>query len=180
MTHNFELCLADPTKSLYYKIDADSLAGDPIEAERSYKRFYLIDFEEINWIEESGECTNYGVGKDFMSMADCVSKTQEKIFEPLIGCLPPWLAGPDNSVACQGQISVMQDSIYAMQNNISILTDQIEAMKIEDQVQACLKPCRELKAKSKLRSRKEQKFSMFQKTVLTFSRSVKAGLCLKY
>ena len=126
-------------------------------------------------MEESGECSNYGVDKDFTSMADCVSKAQENIFQPLIGCQPPWLAGPDSSVACQGQISVTQDKIYATQNNISILTEQIEAMKIEDQVTACLKPCKELRATSKLRSRKNHR-SMFQETVLTFSRSVKAGV----
>ena len=96
--------LVDTSKSIYYKINTDSMFGDRLKLQRSLHNFYLADFEEINLMEESGECTNYGVGADFLSLADCVAHTQAKVFNPLLGCLPPWIVGHDNQDMCTGQV----------------------------------------------------------------------------
>ena len=100
---SFLLYIADPGKCLHYKIDTDSLAGDNIAVDKRYKhQIYMVEFEEIHWDEESGECTNYGEGEEFKTYADCVAHEQDKIFQPILGCQVPWLAGPDNPGACKG------------------------------------------------------------------------------
>ena len=69
----FQVLNADPEKSLYYMFHPDTLQGDIIETWYSSSKFYSIEIEEINWNEDSGECTNYGEGKLFESYADCIA-----------------------------------------------------------------------------------------------------------
>ena len=67
------IVLADPQTNLFCKINTDSMTGDPIASEQGSHLSYLVEFEEVHWLEESGECTNYGEGAEFKSLAHCVA-----------------------------------------------------------------------------------------------------------
>ena len=174
---NVQIFLADPKTSLFYKINTDSMTGDTIESEKGSEKSYLVDFEEIHWMEESGECTIYGEGAEFRSLADCVANEQEQIFKPLLGCQVPWLAAPDDPNICKGRVPLTYDEKQNFVSELRSVSTNIKKMMIADQFKSCLKPCQELKAHSKLRSNEQGE--MMQMTVLSFQKRVKVTKYLK-
>ena len=172
-----QIFLADPKASLYYKINTDSMTGDTLESEKGSQKSYLVDFEEIHWMEESGECTIYGEGAEFRSLADCVANEQEKIFKPLLGCQVPWLAAPDDPDICKGRVPLTYEKNQNFVSEIRSVSTNIKKMMVADQFRTCLKPCQELKAHSKLRSKEQGE--LMQMTVLSFQRRVKVTKYIK-
>ena len=49
----------------------------------------MVEFEEIHWLKENRECTNYGEDTEFKTIADCVAKEQEKIVKPSLDVRSP-------------------------------------------------------------------------------------------
>ena len=172
VTDEVHIFLTDPQTNLFYKINTDSMTGDPIASEQGFTKTYLVEFEEIHWLEESGECTNYGEATEFKSFADCVADQQEKIFRPILGCQVPWLTAPDDPDICKGRVELSYDTQTSFKAQIPSVFTNIEQMKIDDQFRACLKPCLKLKANSELRT-KANELSNFHTTVLSFQKRVK-------
>ena len=145
------------------------MTGDTIS--NNHTSFYSIEFEEVHWHEESGECTNYGEGTQFKTIADCVAKEQEKIVKPLLGCQVPWMASPDDPDMCKGRLSITTENKGPFNILIRQTIKNILRQNIVNQFRACLKPCQELKAHSKLRLRKVAGTS--KTVVLSFHKRVK-------
>ena len=175
---DFRVYFADPGKSLYYKIDDESTVGDKIKIKKGLDRVYMIEFEETHWMEESGECTNYGTGADFMSLADCVLYEQEQIFLPLLGCMVPWLAPPDYPGSCKGRVPITLDIRHKLYEFILLVTGKIKGLKRTEQFQNCKKPCLEVRALSRRRS-SETTTPLQARTVLSFQRRVKVTRYLR-
>ena len=168
---SFLLYIADPGKCLHYKIDTDSLAGDNIAVDKySKSKIYTVKFEEIHWDEESGECTNYGEGEEFKTYADCVAHEQDKIFQPILECQVPWLAGPDNPGACKGKVPIPEDKWKMFKEQIEFVHEKIKYLKMTHQYENCLKSCVELRAHSRLKSIKS---AIWRRTVLSFQKVVR-------
>ena len=139
---DFQVYFADPSKSLYYRINPETLTGDTIETDTESK-VYTIDFQEIHWMDD--QCTNYGDSAAFKTYADCIADEQEKIFRPFLGCMVPWLAAPDYQGMCKGRVPVpedMSDSLWDAINNLKLT----ERLRVLGYSTACLKPCLEIKA----------------------------------
>ena len=135
-------------------IDSESLKENYIETSKFVIKYFGIDFEEIHLLEKSGECTNYGDDAEFKTYADCVANDQEKLFQPILGCMVPWLASPGNPNICKGrvpksQISKESQILYRNGHN-ELFTSK--GFKISDYSHACLKPCIQLQVNSKLKS----------------------------
>ena len=145
------IVLADPQTNLFYKINTDSMTGDPIASKQGYRLSYLVEFEEIHWLKESGECTNYGEGAEFKTIADCVANKQENVFSPILGCKVPWLAAPEDPNICKGTVELDSKTKNSIRSEIQSVFTNLEQMMVEDQFRTCLKPCQELKVHSKLR-----------------------------
>ena len=143
--------IADPSWSLHYMIDSESMAGDFIKSTAYSNKYFAIEFEEIHRLEESGECTNYGDGTEFKTYADCVANEQEKLFRPLLGCMVPWLAAPNNPDICKGRLQISKNLHDLFLDNFNDIY-RSQGFKVSDYSHACLKPCLQLQAKSKQKS----------------------------
>ena len=175
---DFKIYFAGPEKSLHYKIDDESTIGDPILVipSTNMDTVYRIEFEQIHWMEESGECTNYGADAEFMSLADCVLNEHDKIFQPILGCLVPWLAPLDYPGICTGRVQITEDTQKKLFGLIDLVTGKIKGKKITEQFPKCKKPCMEVRAHSKLRCSETM---IFPKTILSFQRRVKVTRYLR-
>ena len=168
--------LADPGTSLFYKFNTDSMAGDSLENGME-DLFFLVNFEEIHWLEESGKCTNYGEGEEFKTFADCVENEQEKKFYPILGCQVPWLAAPDNPNICKGRIQLTEDNQTLVYRMISSVLSNIKEMRMADSSKTCLKPCQELRANVKFNYKISGTYET--KTTMSFQKTVKVTRYLK-
>ena len=92
----FQILLSDPEMQLYYAIYSGTLQGQHIETKGDKSLYYSLDLEEINWMDDMGECKSYGDGQTFQTYADCVASEQDKVFRPLLGCGIPWLTAPQD------------------------------------------------------------------------------------
>ena len=125
------IILTDPSTSLFYKINSDSMSGDSLR-NRIKKRF-LVDFEKIHWLEESGECNSYGQKAVFKSFADCAASEQEKTLKPILGCQVPWLAAPDDPNICTGRLPIPEANQTLLKTNIDSIVSNVGEMRIVDQ-----------------------------------------------
>ena len=149
--NRFQVFIADPDLALYHAVNTDSFWGELIipDPKESNIKYYSLDLEEIHRSEDRGECTNYGKDGPFRSYADCVEKEYEKQFEPMLGCLVPWLARPANPMSCKTNL-ILPDDIY---KNFTQMVQGLESKlksKLWDYSSACRKPCIELVINSKL------------------------------
>ena len=56
-----KVMIVDTDRSTYYMLNTESTTGDAIEPKKKLNKiYYSINYEEIHWEEDSGECTNYG------------------------------------------------------------------------------------------------------------------------
>ena len=147
------------------------MVGGSLENKEGHN-FYLVDFEEIHWLEESGECTNYGEEAAFKTFADCVATEQEQIFKPILGCQVPWLAAPGHSNICKGRIPLTKENYTLHLHMVNSLMENTREMRIVDQFKTCLKPCQELRSRFTLKHSKRQE-DRFRRTVLSFQKRVK-------
>ena len=166
----FQVLIADPGSSPYFMINPETLNGDIIEVNKASHRVYVVDVEEIQWMPDSGECMIYGEEAAFKTYADCVENEQGKTFKPVLGCLPPWLAAPENKDMCKGKVLITKDNLYETKNIINhIKKDQ--DFNTMPRYKACKKPCTEIIVNSKLI--KSQELSIEQGIDLQFKRTVK-------
>ena len=145
----FKVYLADKKVSPYYMLDTNALRGDPIKIEDRKARHYRISFEEVHWLEEAGDCINYGEGAQYMSYADCVAQEHAEIFTPILGCQPPWLSAPDHPDNCQGQIPMTPEQFEDWSSKRRDFMIDVKNRGKGDSGN-CLKPCTGLFADSKL------------------------------
>ena len=121
---DLQIVIAEPEGSPYFMINPETLNGDIIKTQGFSTRVwskpvYVVDLEEIQWLPDSGECMIYGNGADFKTYAECVANEHEKIFNPIMGCLPPWLAAPDNQGLCKGRVPIDERSFNQSMKIIS-------------------------------------------------------------
>ena len=165
-----QIIIADANRSLYYKLDTESLIGDPINLSKGVTKYFRIHLEEVQWSKTAGECSLYGDEEDFKTLADCVAKEHEQIFEPILGCPVPWLSAPQNQNICKGKIHTSIKNKRILEHNFVLLDKQIKISKLGNMFAACLRPCRELKLYSKLLS--QEKMNMIGQVYLTFDKTV--------
>ena len=166
---DLQIIIANANKSLYYKLDTESLIGDPILPIKGLEKFYRIHFEEVQWSETAGECSHYGEEEVYKTFADCVAKEHEQIFEPILGCLVPWLSAPQNQNICKGRIHITSRDERNLTGKFMLIEKQLRLSKLDNMFNACLRPCRELKVYSKLVSEEKMLTSVY----LTFEKTVK-------
>ena len=163
--------ITDPLNSPYFMLNPENMDGDAVIMDQGTKSkmIYNIYFEEIHWMAESGACMMYGEGEDFQTFAECVAKEYEENHHSLLGCMVPWLAGPDHPNICNGRIPVTADVYKQHYETIHrMLEDQVyNAMP---STESCLKPCKEVRAYSKLLKKEKQTESEIS---LQFKRTAK-------
>ena len=173
---DFQVFFADPSRSLHYMIHTESLKGDKIETWPNHHLYYSLEFEEVYWNKNSGECMNYGAtGSDYTSFADCIESEQEGVLTPILGCMVPWLARPNSSNTCKGKVEISSANHTKFYQAIDKLY-RTRSYRIVDQSKTCLKPCTEILATSVKKSFKfEQSYDSqtFQDVSLHFPRTVK-------
>ena len=152
-------------------LNPETLNGDIIHTNINHKSIYVIDVEEIQWMPDSGECMVYGEGAVLKTYADCVADEHEQIFKAILGCLPPWLAAPDNQDICWGRVTVTKGSFKQSRSIIHKLFEE-QIYKTMPNSQACLKPCTEIKVNSKLIHLEKLDYDQ-QEIALQFKRTVK-------
>ena len=143
-----KIIIADTGRNPYYMLNTDSVNGDAIEQQQNLRKAFSINFEETHWLEESGECTNYGEGADFKTFADCLANEHEKIFKPILGCNVPWLSAPRNSDICRGRVHLTPKASSSFRKNLYERLTRIEIAGAISHSNGCLKPCEELQAYS--------------------------------
>ena len=147
----FDVFVADPGRSLHYMIHPDSLLGEKIETWNQAQKYYSLEIEKHIWDEDSGECMSYGAGKPFKSYADCIAKEQEKVFMPLLGCMVPWLAGPEHPNICKGRVLLAMEHLPHYRQAIDDIY-RTRAFRIMEESKACPQPCSQLQARAALKS----------------------------
>ena len=147
----FQVFLADPDINLYYRINQETLTGDPIEAEEKLSKVYSLEIEEAHWILDNGECAAYGEAAAFKTYADCVAHYQDEGLQPILGCSVPWLAAPGNPNSCTGRLSVPDPKWDRFFDPIDILesTKRLSMLGVST---PCQRPCIEGKGRSRLNS----------------------------
>ena len=177
--NSFQVIVTNPERSLHYMFDPTTLRGDHIQTYLTHQSYYSIELEEVFWNEESGECINYGVGKPFLSYADCIANEQEKVFKPLLGCMVPWLVGVNHSSNCKGRIPLgpeRQSKYYRAIKDIY----RTRYFKIIEESQSCLKTCAEIQAKSTMTKQKDIKLDdHYLSVVIHIKKSVKVTKYVK-
>ena len=168
-----EVFFEDPGKSLYYRINSEIMTGDAIITGNMTTRVYTIDLEEVNWLPDGGICADYkGATSGLDTYAQCIEHEQQEIFYPILGCMVPWLAGPDNQHACQGPV-------IAPKSKQELIWNTIHKYKLSREVRvpglptSCLKPCREMRVNARL-EQVNRKLPGIMKILLNFNRQVKA------
>ena len=118
--------------------------GDRLETETNKVKLYQIDLEEINWLQQSGECTNYGGGEAFKTYGECVAASQHQSLGPLLNCVVPWMAGPElTGNLCKGKIYLSKKNFTTVRKMFEyVLSGQ--RYKVFDYSNKCPKPCKEL------------------------------------
>ena len=168
--------MTDPLTSPYFMLNPENMDGDAVKMDQGTKSkmIYTIYFEEIHWMAESGDCMMYGEGEDFETFAECVAKEYEENHYSLLGCMVPWLAGPDNPNICNGRIPVTADVNKQHYEAIHrMLEDQVyNAMP---STESCRKPCKEVRTHSKLLKKEKQSEAEIS---LQFKRTAKVIHCL--
>ena len=95
------------------------MTGDAIRTGNRSTRVYTIDFKEVNWFSDGRNCVNYkGATSGLNTYALCIEHEQQHIFYPILGCIVPWLAGPDNQHACQGPVNAPKSDQELLWNTI--------------------------------------------------------------
>ena len=151
----FQIIVTDPEMSLYYAIYSDTHKGEKIETMRDSSVHFSLALEEIHWMEDNGECANYGEGKEFTTYAECVAEEHAKIFRPHLGCLVPWLSAPNHTDQCKGRIPITEDNYNNLTDIIKELDQRVFSYKEEllEDHKVCLKPCTEIVVNSEMRSK---------------------------
>ena len=170
-SYPLKVYLADKNISPYYMLDTNTLRGESIKIGDNKARRYKISFEEVHWLEETGDCINYGYGAQYMSYADCVAQEHAEIFKPILGCRPPWLSGPDNSDNCKGQTPLTSEQLDDWHIKLDDFMFDLKRRGKGDSGN-CLKPCKGLFADSKMFIEMEPEENDFF-AYLTFVREVK-------
>ena len=186
------IIITHPASSLYYKINPESLKGTSPFGDQDSRQFYSLSLEEVYTLEESGECTKYGETAKFMTYADCVADEYKRIFMPIIGCTIPWTTAVDDEDACKDRVTVDEDTFNLYLQNYHKLLNRIYMSSILQHSTACLKPCFEVKIKSKwlmadegmrgirvmLNFEKIVKVTRYMKAYGLFDLVVEVGSCL--
>ena len=169
-----KIVVADKSRSPYYMLDTNTLSGEPLDLAGGKHKYYSISFEEVSWLEESGECMNYGDNAPYMSYADCVAQEHADTFLPILGCRPPWLSAPGHPENCQGKI--LWANVQSKEWRRSIKEFELNYLiSGKAHTENCLKPCKGLLAYSKL-IRSEDSRTDIAKTILSFPREVKVTM----
>ena len=186
---DMNIIITYPGNSLYYMINSDYVEGDkPVTHDAGILPYYFLTIEEVYMLEESGECKNYGETAKFKSFADCVADEQKRMFKPIIGCTPPWTTALDDQDACNGLVT---SDIGTFRKKLRELEKRIGMSSILHHSSACLKPCFEVKIKSKflkavatkrkgvwLNFEKSVKVTKYIKVYGLFDLVVEVGSCL--
>ena len=152
---DMDIIITYPGNSLHYMINPDSVEGDkPVTYDAGIIPYYSITIEEVFMLEESGECTNYGDAAKFKTYADCVADEHKRLLKPIIGCTPPWTTALDDQDACTGLVT---SDVVSFRRKWHELDKRITMSSMVDHSTACLKPCFEVKIKSKFLKAKETK-----------------------
>ena len=178
LSYPYKVYLMDKNISTYYMLDNNALRGESIKIEDNKARYYRISFEEVHWLEEAGDCINYGNGAQYMSYADCVAQEHAEIFKPVLGCRPPWLSAPGHPDNCRGQTPLTSTQ---SEDWLIKLGDFIFDVKRRGKGDSgnCLKPCKGLFADSKMFFEKEPEENEEIFVSLTFVKEVKVTKYLR-
>ena len=161
-----DIIISDSARSTYY-VHSVGTSGPSISPEQHTIIHYSISFEEVHWLEQSGECAIYGDDAKFKTYADCVAKEHEDIFKPILGCHVPWLSAPAEPANCRGRIYL--DNKTQFIHSISMI--MLKALRTGRETTDCLKPCVEVLAQARLvRKRITKRKSL---TTLTFERKAR-------
>ena len=170
---DMDIIMTYPASSNHYMINPDSVEGDKPVTFLEERNVYSITIEEVYKLEESGECTNYGDAAKFKTYADCVADEHKRLLKPIIGCTPPWTTALDDQDACSGLVT---SDVVSFRRKWHELDKRISMSSMVDHSTACLKPCFEVKIKSKFLKAKETKrksVSLNFKKVVKVTRYVK-------
>ena len=149
-TDHYDIFFANLDASPYYTINTDIMIGDHLMTDKPNTRYvYTISLEEVHWLEESGECMEYGSQVKHKSYADCVAGQQTKMFEPLLGCKIPWQVAPNEPGTCDGDIELSGEKCRSYISLFPTLISTINFNDKTEQTEACLKPCFESVVKIK-------------------------------
>ena len=147
---DLDIIIAHPKTSTYYMIKRDSLEGEPLQISSKVQKILSITLEEYYMTEESGECKNYGKQAEFRTFADCVADEHKRLFQPIIGCALPWASAPGDQDVCHGRIRLDAEAHATYKKTFDELFDKIRLSQVHEASYACLKPCFDLRVKSKL------------------------------
>ena len=167
---NSKISIGDTGRTPYYMINSEALKGDSIEVEAGFDLYYSLELEEIHWNEESGDCTNYGEDAAFDTFADCVANEHDSIFRPILGCMVPWLSGPEDPTICKGRVKISAYNLTLLFDEVLALKEKVRLGNMISHTNTCLKPCLELRAFSTLKKRVEEEYYV---TFITFPKTVK-------
>ena len=177
-SYPLKVYLADKNRSPYYMLDINTLRGEPIKIGDEKTRHYKISFEEVHWLEEAGDCINYGDGAQYMSYADCVAQEHAEIFKPILGCRPPWMSAPGHPDNCRGQTPLTSQQSEDWLNKLEDFIFDVKRRGKGDSGN-CLKPCKGLFADSKMFIEKEAEENEEIFVSLTFVKEVKVTKYLR-
>ena len=177
-SYPLKVYLADKKRSPYYMLDTNTLRGEPIKIGDEKTRHYKISFEEVHWLEEAGDCINYGDGAQYMSYADCVAQEHAEIFKPILGCRPPWMSAPGHPDNCRGQTPLTSQQSEDWLNKLEDFIFDVKRRGKGDSGN-CLKPCKGLFADSKMFIEKEAEENEEIFVSLTFVKEVKVTKYLR-
>ena len=143
---SFEVFITDITKKLAFKVDEKSITGDRIDFDMqagiTKHKFYELTVTEYN--NQPVYCENY---KDWFYYAGCIVKEDEKNIEPVLGCIPPWMAGKNNNQDCKTVKQVNRKDYEDLEFNKNY--DKVRA-GLDYTSRYCKGPCRQVTTRARL------------------------------
>ena len=149
-SQDLDIIITHPKTSTYFMMKRDSLEGEQLQISTKVQKIFSITLEEYYMTEESGECKNYGEGAEFRTFADCVADEHKRIFQPIIGCALPWASAPGDQDVCHGRIRLDAEAYATYKKSFNELFEKIRLSQVHEASYVCLKPCFDLRIKSKL------------------------------
>ena len=121
-------------------------------------------------MKNTSECTVYGEEQEFTSYTDCVANEDSKVFQPLLGCMVPWLSAPNQPNNCKGSFHITNITAQSFTKRIRQIWDKF--LLSQDNIKNCLKPCLQLNAYSTLKRSDQISYSV---VVLSIEKTVKVA-----
>ena len=138
---NHDIIISDSARSTYYVHSAGTLTGDSISPEQHTTMLYSRSFEEVHWLEQSGEFAFHS-----RLMPTVLPRSMRTWSNPFSGVMFPWLSAPSEPANCKGRIYLENKTQF----NTNIDMIMLKALRTGLETTDCLKPCIEVLAQSRL------------------------------